>query len=72
MGILPTTETPATDGVIDAIAEIEMQRRETEIKNGFATSCSSALQRLGELLDQESKAFVLRGPDAGHPGNVEA
>ena len=70
MGILPTTETPATDEVIDAIAEIEMQRRETQIKAGFATSCSTALQRLSELLDHEST--LLRGPDAGHPGNVEA
>ena len=72
MGILPTTEKPATDDVIDAIAEIEMQRRETEKKAGFAGSCSSALQRLGGLLDHESKALALRGPDAGHPGNVVA
>jgi len=72
MGILPTTEVPATDGVIDEIAEIEMQRRETEKNAGFATSCSSALQRLSELLDHESKALAMGGPDAGHPGNVEA
>ena len=71
MGILPTTEVPATDEVIDAIAEIEMQRRETENKVGFATSCSTALQNLSELLDDESKA-LLRGADAGHPGNVDA
>lgn len=71
MGILPTTEVPATDEVIDAIAEIEMQRRETEKKAGFATSCSAALQRLSELLDNESKG-LLRGRDAGSAGNVEA
>src|SRR6185436_10028723 len=71
MGILPTTEVPASDEVIDTIAEIEMQRRETENKAGFATSCSTALQRLSDLLDDESKA-LLRGPDAGHSGNVEA
>lgn len=71
MGILPTTEVPATDEVIDAIAEIEMQRREAEKKAGFATSCSTALQKLTELLDDESKA-LLRGPDAGHPENVDA
>ena len=71
MGILPTTEAPATDEVIDAIAEIEMQRRQTENKAGFATSCSTALHRLNALLDDESKA-LLRGPDAAHPGNVDA
>ena len=71
MGILPTIEAPATDEVIDAIAEIEMQRRQMENKAGFATSCTTALQRLSELLDDESKA-LLRGADAGHPGNVDA
>ena len=71
MGILPTTEVPASDEVIDAIAEIEMRRREAEKKVGFAASCSTALQNLTELLDDESKAS-LRGPDAGHPGNVDA
>ena len=48
-----------------------MQRRETEKKAGFATSCSAALQRLNGLLDHESTALVLHGPDAGHPGNVQ-
>ena len=72
MGILPTTEVPATDGMIDAIAEIEMQRQETEKRAGFATSCGSALHRLNELLDHESEALALRGPDAEYPGNVEA
>jgi hypothetical protein len=71
MGIIPTTEVPASDEVIDAIAEIEMSRREMEKRSGFATSCSTALQKLSELLDHESKA-LLRGPDAGHPGNVDA
>ena len=64
--------TPATDEVIDAIADIEMKRRETEKEAGFAMSCSSALHRLNELLDHETEALRLRGPDAGHPENVDA
>jgi hypothetical protein len=72
MGIIPTTEVPATDEVIDAIADIEMKRRETEKTAGFAMSCSSALHRLNELLAHETEALRLRGLDAGHPQNVEA
>ena len=72
MGIIPTTEVPATDEVIDAIADIEMKRRETEKTAGFAMSCSSALHRLNELLDYETEALRLSGPEAGHPQNVEA
>jgi len=72
MGIIPTTDVPATDEVIDAIADIEMKRRETEKTAGFAMSCSSALHRLNELLAHETEALRLRGPDAGHPQNVEA
>ena len=64
--------TPATGEVIDAIADIEMKRRETEREAGFAMSCSSALHRLNELLDHVAEALRLRGPDAGHPENVEA
>jgi len=69
---LPGTVTPATDEVIEAIADIEMQRRETEKEAGFSMSCSSALHRLHELLVDETEALRLRGPDAGHPGNVDA
>jgi hypothetical protein len=64
--------TPATDEVIDAIAEIESQRQAMQKEAGFAASCSSALRRLHELLDREKDALQLRGPDAGHPENVEA
>ncbi|MBI2296349.1 MAG: hypothetical protein HYU76_10040 [Betaproteobacteria bacterium] len=63
---------PATDEVIDMIADIEMQRQEMEKEAGLAASCSSALRRLHELLDHEKEALQLRGPDAGHPENVEA
>lgn len=72
MGIIPTTEVPATDEVIDAIADIEMKRRDAEKEAGLAASCSSALRRLHELLDHEKDALQLRGTEAGHPQNVAA
>ena len=72
MATTPKIDVPATDEVIDAIAGIEMQRRETEKEAGLAASCSAALRRLHELLDHEKEALQLRGLDAGHPGNVEA
>ena len=64
--------TPATDEVIDAIADIEMQRQAMEKEGGLAASCSSALRRLHELLDHEKEALQLHGSDARHPENVEA
>jgi hypothetical protein len=67
----PLGTSSATDEVIDAIADIEMQRRETEKEAGLAASCSAALRRLHELLDHEKEALQLRGPDAGHSGNNE-
>ena len=72
MSNAPVGTTPATDEVIDAIAEIESQRQAMQKEAGFAASCSSALRRLHELLDREKDALQLRGPDAGHPENVEA
>ena len=64
--------TPATDEVIDAITDIEMQRQATEKDAGLAASCSSALRRLHELLDREKEALQFHDPDARHPENVEA
>jgi len=64
--------TPATDEVIDAIADVEMQRQAMEKDAGLAASRSSTLRRLHELLDREKEALQLRGPDAGRPENVEA
>jgi hypothetical protein len=58
--------------VIDRIAEMESQRQAMEKDSSLAASCSSALRRLHELLDRETEALQLRGPDAGHPENVEA
>jgi hypothetical protein len=68
----PLGTTPATDEVIGAIADIEMQRQAMEKEGGLAASCSAALRRLHELLDREKEALQLRGPDAGHSKNVEA
>ena len=68
----PLATTPATDEVIDRIAEIESQRQAMQKDAGLAASCSSALRRLHELLDREKDVLQLRGPDAGHPENVEA
>lgn len=62
----------ATDEVIDAIAGIEMQRREMEKEAGLAASCSSALRKLHEILDREKGALQLHGAGTGHPENVEA
>jgi len=68
----PPEAAGAADEVIDAIAAIEMQRRETEKEAGFAISCSSSLHRLRELLDHETEALRLRGPETGHRENVDA
>jgi len=62
----------ATDKVTGAIADIELLRQATEKEAGFAMSRSSALHRLRELLDHETEALRLRGPDSGHLRNVEA
>jgi bacterioferritin-associated ferredoxin len=71
-GAHPMGTTRATDEVIDAIADIEMQRQEMEREAGLAASCSSALRKLHELLGHEREALQSRGADAGHPENVEA
>jgi hypothetical protein len=68
----PLGTRPATDEMLDEIASIETQRQAMEKSAGLAASCSLALRRLHELLDHEKEALQLRGPDAGHPGNVEA
>jgi hypothetical protein len=72
MGIIPTTHVPATDEVIDAIADIEMKRREMEQEAGLAVSCSSALRKLHELLEHEQKTLQLHGAGTGHLANVDA
>jgi len=64
--------TPATNGVADAIADIEKRRLTTETEAGLAMAFSAALHRLRELLDHETEALRLRGPASAHPANVEA
>lgn len=64
--------TPATDEVIDAIAGIEAQRQAMEQEAGAAAATSGALRRLHELLESERASLQLRGPQAGHPENVDA
>jgi len=71
-GADPSETASAFDEVTDAIADIEMQRQAMEKEGGLAASCSAALRKLHELLDREKEALQLRGPDAGHPENVEA
>jgi transposase len=68
---MPGQGAPASDEVIDAIAEIEMTRREAEKEAGLAASCGSALRKLHELLHRETEARREGGGAAG-PGNVEA
>jgi len=72
MGIIPSTHVPAADEVIDAIAEIEMLRRETEKHGGLAMSCTAALQRLQELHDRGQEAMRLHGSQGVHASNVDA
>jgi hypothetical protein len=71
-GADPSETASASDEVIDMIADIESQRQATVKEGGLAASCSAALRRLHELLEREKEALQLRGPDAGHPENVEA
>jgi hypothetical protein len=71
-GADPSETASAFDEVTDAIADIEMQRQAMEKEGGLAASCSAALRKLHEFLDREKEALQLRGPDAGHPENVEA
>jgi len=72
MGIIPATEVPATDEVLDRIADIELHRQAIEKDAGLAAACSSALRKLHELLEHEKEASRLHGADAGHQANVDA
>ena len=62
---------PEPDRIADTIADIEKRRLATENDAGAALARSSALHRLQELLDHETEALRLRGPDSPHLGNVE-
>lgn len=71
-GADPSAAARASDEVIDAIAEIEVKRREAEKEAGLAASCSSAVLQLQELLQREKGALQAHGADAGPPANVDA
>jgi hypothetical protein len=64
--------TPATGEVINAIADIEMQRQAMAKEAGLAAACSSALRKLHGLIEREKEAPQLHGSSAGRPENVEA
>jgi hypothetical protein len=61
----------ASDEVTDGIAAIEMHRQGTEKESGLAAACSEALRKLHELLEQETEALQLHGPDTVSAANVE-
>jgi len=62
----------ASDEVTDGIAAIEMHRQGTEKESGLAVSCSEALGKLQQLLEQEKEALQLNGANAVTTANVEA
>ncbi len=61
----------ATPEVIDALAGIEMQRREREKESGVPVSCNWALGKLYELLPGERKSPEAKMGTALQ-GNIEA
>jgi bacterioferritin-associated ferredoxin len=61
----------ASDEVIDAIAQIEIQRQEMEKDSGVAAACSEALRKLHELLGREQAAPQPHDPGAGYLANTE-
>ena len=71
-GVIPATQVPATDEVLDRIADIELHRQAIEKDAGLAAGCSSALRKLHELLEHGQEALRLHGADAGHQANVDA
>jgi len=72
MGIIPATEAPASDEVLDRIAGIELHRRAIEKDAGLVAACSSALRKLHELLEREKEALQLHGADAGNQASIDA
>ena len=61
----------ATPEVIDALASIEMQRREKEKESGVPVSCNWALGKLYELLPGERKSPGTN-PGTALQANIEA
>ena len=62
----------ATPEVIDALAGIEMQRREREKESGVPVSCGWALGKLHELLPRERKSPGTNVESTALQANIEA
>jgi hypothetical protein len=62
----------ATPEVIDALAGIEMQRKEREKESGVPVSCNWALGKLYELLSRERKPPGRNAESTALRGNIEA
>jgi hypothetical protein len=65
------TET-AADDIIDAIAQIEMNRQESAKMAGLTTACNEALRKLREMLVHEQEAAQRHGEGTRHPANAGA
>jgi hypothetical protein len=63
---------PATAGVADAVARIEVQRQEREKESGVPVSCSWALGRLHELLPRERKSAGTSAESRALRASIEA
>jgi hypothetical protein len=63
---------PSTVEVVDAVARIELQRREKEKVSGVPVSCSWALGRLHEVLSRERKSSGTSVESKSLRANIEA
>ena len=58
------------DEVIDAIAEIELERQEKAREAGNAPACAEALRKLQKLQTHEKDALREHGPSDVHSANL--
>jgi hypothetical protein len=62
----------ASDDVTNSIAHIEMHRQAATKESGLAASCSEALRKLHQLLDDERAALQRQESGARHSANIDA